>query len=57
MNNVDVAKLYLRAIASNVSGEDLAKFLGPGKAIEEKPNYLPAQLRLLRAVLSTPAHG
>ena len=53
MNNVDVAKQYLHAIASNVSGEDLSKFFGPGMTIDEKPNriYPKGQTRDVAAML------
>jgi ketosteroid isomerase-like protein len=51
--NVEVAKQYLHAIASNVSGADLAKFFGPGMTIEEKPNriYPNGQTRDVTAML------
>ncbi len=51
--NVNVAKQYLHAIASNVSGEDLAKFSSPGMTIEERPNrvYPKGQTRAVAAML------
>jgi ketosteroid isomerase-like protein len=52
-SNVDVAKQYLHAIASNVSGDELKKFFAPGVTIEEKPNriYPKGQTRDVAAML------
>ena len=52
-SNLGVARRHLDAIASAVSGDDLAKFFAPGMTIEEKPNriYAKGQTREVRAML------
>lgn len=51
--NIDTARRYLAAIASNVSRDELATFFGPGMTITEMPNriYPRGQKRDLPAMM------
>ena len=59
ITNVETARKYLAAIASNVSRETLAGFFGPGMTITEMPNriYPKGQTRDVPAMLEGMERG